>query len=1104
MRKIKLILLAVIGVLCAPCAQATHAFGSEITYKYIDTLKYEVTLSLYRDCRGISMPNAGNIVIRCTNGLTTYDTLSLSYIESILPICPSFTDGCSPQNTTASGEGIEKHVYIDTIDFNQAPLSSLASCTGKIIISSSINARNGAITTGPSGTLYNYTSLDLANAPINSSPVFTTPVVGILCCSHAYYHNFGVLDASDNDSFSYSFAAPLRAYNTPVTYSGSYSPSSPFTAYDPRPSGGPPIPSANPPIGLYLDPISGDFIFTPVGCSEVAVTVIEVKEWRKNSSGVYQEIGKIRRDMQYIVRSCTDNNPPKINGPYVYNACEGNQLCFNITTEDAVYVPPPPFSPGAPDTVTLSWNSGIPGATFTIINPTARLQTGRFCWTPPEGSAQDLPYQFTTTAMDDQCPLRAVTTRGFRVKVKPRAKTTPVITKLASTQYEVKSAIDSASFRGTPVYSWTLLDSSQNIVFDRLTGVFQSTEAFLSSRGTDTILLNRNNIYIVQHTINNAPLNCPKVYYDTITVDSILETLIQYPKDTLVCAGNDITLSTTTIYNQGAATYQWYKNDTTLLIGDTLSTLSFNYSERSGDNTYSVVVSDAAGQTNLDKVRIRSKDNFDNSFALKYDACIGENITLQLDTIFTNILWNDGSTDSIRNFTQSLTPWVSYEDSFNCSYSDSIELVFLDLPQPVLKDSSTCEPNLSISAGSFAYYLWNTSQVGESISVSTSGNYSVTVTDTNGCQNADTAAITFWVNPDVNLGDDSAQCSGSITLSNNTTRPPIWSTGDTSDTILVYSSGTYSIVVTDTNGCQDQDSIEIDIYTIPTQSWADTMAICTDTGTSLYSAPFSGYLWSTGDTTQSIYATTSGVYALYFEDNQGCSNSDSIYVILNALPDVSLGNDTAFCGDSLLLALAPGNSFVWSSGDTLNFSTINTSGDYWVQITNSNGCSATDTLNISFLQNTIPPVLSRNADTILSNKTGTHQWFKDQSLITGATGNYILHSGIGSYTAVHLDSNGCISDTSNTIAKTLAVEKVKQTALRVYPNPANGKVTIDATSLGTVYSVKLYDNLGKLVEHSQSKNGALIDLSWTTRSGVLWVVVETENGVYRAEVLNIR
>ncbi|MFT6176656.1 MAG: hypothetical protein ACJAUF_000565, partial [Bacteroidia bacterium] len=281
--------------------------------------------------------------------------------------------------------------------------------------------RSADITTGQQQqTFYTSCEINACAAPCNSSPALTNDPVAILCCNQPYTFNNGAIDTAERDSISYSFAKAFKSQNQECSYNSTRTYLDPIATYYPSSALYWPYcnPNANPPIGTCLDPETGDIIFTPVNCSEVAVVVIQMIEWRKDTLGIYKKIGTTRRDMQFIVMSCPDNNPPTINGPYLYNVCEGSQLCFNITSNDVVFTPPPPASAPAPDTVKLTWNGGISGATFGIVTPSARLQTGRFCWTPPLGAASDLPYTFTVTARDNACPLNAVAVRSFRVRVK--------------------------------------------------------------------------------------------------------------------------------------------------------------------------------------------------------------------------------------------------------------------------------------------------------------------------------------------------------------------------------------------------------------------------------------------------------------------------------------------------------------------------------------------------------------------------------------------------------------------------------------------------------------------------------------------------------------
>ena len=135
-------------------SHATHMMGADITYRCIDTLKFEITLKWYRDCRGISLTSAGGLNIRCTSGGSRTAKLTLKSIREITPVCATEPSRCNPSNTTFTGEGVEEHTCVGILDFNVFPLSSLANCSGQIVIGEAVNARKGAITTGPNGTLY--------------------------------------------------------------------------------------------------------------------------------------------------------------------------------------------------------------------------------------------------------------------------------------------------------------------------------------------------------------------------------------------------------------------------------------------------------------------------------------------------------------------------------------------------------------------------------------------------------------------------------------------------------------------------------------------------------------------------------------------------------------------------------------------------------------------------------------------------------------------------------------------------------------------------------------------------------------------------------------
>jgi gliding motility-associated-like protein len=889
-------------------AEATHVMGADITYRCIDTLKFEITVKYYRWCGGVGFSNPSSATkIRCASGGSANVSLTLDNIKEITPVCATATGECVPSNTYGTGQGIEQHTYKATIDFNSSPYSSLASSCCKIIIETGQCCRNSNINTGASNAnFYTYAELDICKAPCNSSPALTSEPIAILCCNQPFFFNNGASDTSDFDSLSYSWAQPKSAYSTNIGYSGTwYAYNHPFKAYYPG-SLQPPYknPNASPPIGITLDPESGDIILTPTRCDEVTVAVIEVKEWRKDSTGTYQNIGATRRDMQFITKTCPDNNPPIINGPYSYNVCAGSQLCFNITTNDPVFTPPPPATAPAPDTVKVSWNRGIPGATFSVINPTARLQTGQFCWTPGVDQASDLPYAFTVTARDNACPLNAVTVRSFRITVKHKAEAERDVDTLPCGKYAFKST-PIQGFRGTPSYRWQILDSNLNIVFDNKLAKFNSTGNFLSIKQEDTIQFRRGGKYIIQHTINNAPQNCPTTYYDTLIVPQLLEANLSLGKDTFICAGTTLRIDP---YLRNAVNtplkYQWstmgvtdlglFVNNAVTKAKDTLTYFDLAVPSVTYDTAVSIMITDAIGCSTQDTVRIFLKANPKAVLPSDPRLCTYDSILIipNLDTAY----------------------WVDHENGDTLLQGDT-------LFKEWFYEGSTIPFSLE-----------------DSVTIHKRGQYVLRVYDSLRCSDTDT--LYLFVNDTVkaNAGLDRTLCfndtiflnaqgldtsgtgkSGWYKWHNITPVPKQVVTPNngqnTQYKILAKDNVEYSLDLFVTEGgvqCFDDDSVYISVNQLPVISIRGNKDICCDYGNislnfdiispagGAWSCKTNPY-WVNSNTffTDSACGTVAKkvfVHYTYQDPQTLCINSDSLSITVNPLPTLNL-REKDYCQD---------------------------------------------------------------------------------------------------------------------------------------------------------------------------------------------------------------
>ncbi len=281
----------------------------------------------------------------------------------------------------------------------------------------------------------------------NTSPVITNPPVAYICCNQPFNYNNGCTDLSDQDSLAYSMESPLGTSRGNILgYNAPLSKNVPMTPYC---SGGgvscAPNPTAAIPEGFYLNPQSGDLVFTPTNCSEVGVVVVQVNEYRKTASGTKLLMGIIRRDMQLIVENCAVNQPPRITGPTDTVICSGQSICFNVDAQD-----------NGIDTLSMTWNRGVAGATFNVLNPSGTDKTAQFCWTPPANVVKDLPYTFTVRAEDNYCPRKATAIRSFTVRVSdmPPVRIAPVVYTDSCYQGAILSANGTVS--GNYNFSWRM------------------------------------------------------------------------------------------------------------------------------------------------------------------------------------------------------------------------------------------------------------------------------------------------------------------------------------------------------------------------------------------------------------------------------------------------------------------------------------------------------------------------------------------------------------------------------------------------------------------------------------------------------------------------
>jgi hypothetical protein len=170
----------------------------------------------------------------------------------------------------------------------------------------------------------------------------------------------------------------------------------------------------------------------------------------------------------------------------------------------------------------------------------------------------------------------------------------------------------------------------------------------------------------------------------------------------------------------------------------------------------------------------------------------------------------------------------------------------------------------------------------------------------------------------VNLGSDLSICPGSETLlqPDENYDSYLWSTGDTTASILIDSAGVYSIKAMRGAGI-GFDTIRVTEFVVPPINLPKDTAFCNEFTFTLDAGPgFSNYSWSQGSDTRSIQVSQGGKFKVMALTSNACMASDSINILqIGNLPDVSLGPDKLLCGNQTII-LNPAAS-VSPAGDSL-------------------------------------------------------------------------------------------------------------------------------------------------------------------------------------------
>ncbi len=381
--------------------KASHFAGADLTYTCLGGSSYQITLSFYRDCSGVSAPNTANVYFSCSSNPIFNFNVQLNQIvgsgSEITPGCPQVPTSCAGGGNGAYG--IREYVYQGTV--------TMPPCDEWSIYWKS-SARNPITTLMGTGGWYIPAQLNNLDAPCNSSPTFSNKPIAVTCLNQHFTFNHGAIDP-DGDSLSYSFYAPYTS--GPNLVSVIYN--LPFNATSFIPSS----------TGIQLDAVTGDVSFTPTQILNT-ITGIRVDEWRE-INGVMEKIGSVYRDIQLKVVAC-NNTLPILSGmdttlsatydpndtTYYLEVCRTNDpIKFHINGHDADGFDP--TTTGSPELFDISWDNGIPGASFNIHANGTDSAYAEFEWLPTANDVSTIPKCFTVTIQDGACAYNGVQTFSY-------------------------------------------------------------------------------------------------------------------------------------------------------------------------------------------------------------------------------------------------------------------------------------------------------------------------------------------------------------------------------------------------------------------------------------------------------------------------------------------------------------------------------------------------------------------------------------------------------------------------------------------------------------------------------------------------------------------
>ncbi|MFI5149507.1 MAG: gliding motility-associated C-terminal domain-containing protein [Bacteroidia bacterium] len=622
-------------------------------------------------------------------------------------------------------------------------------------------------------------------------------------------------------------------------------------------------------------------------------------------------------------------------------------------------------------------------------------------------------------------------------------------------------------------------------------------------------------VYVLHTTDANG---CTLATTVTITQPAVINVTLN-PVN-LVCAGAcNGSISSVVTGGTGAYTYSWSN-------GTTLSTVNGLCA-----GSYTLTVTDANGCTGSNSVTITQPPALNITLNGTNITCFGLcnggiSSVVSGGTGAYTYSWAPGNptgqgTGSI-SFLCAGTYTLTVTDANHCTLSKVLTIT----QPPALVDNAsatnqTCSGlcNGSVTAspvgGNPAYsYLWNPGAANtQTVNALCAGNYTLTVTDASGCTKTQIVTIGAPAALTVSISSTNISCNGlcdgtaSGSVSGGTAPYTYsWASGPTTSSISSLCAGTYTLTVTDANGCTGSNVVTINSPSALVANASATPVNCSGVcNGSATAAPTGGtgaytYSWQPVSlTTQTINNICAGNYTVTVTDAHGCSVNQIVTVTapLTILANVTVTNVkcSGSCNGTATAAPTGGTgayTYSWNTGAVTVGIVGLCAGNYTCKVTDSHGCTGTQVVTV-----TQPAVLSASVGgststcgncqgtATVSVSGGTPRYTYSWNTAPAQTTPTASSLCVGNYTCTVTDANGCTTTTVATITQTVNITITSSSTNLTCHSVCNGTATANPSGGTAPYS---YTWSTAPVQNTQNATGLC--------AGSYTVTVDDVNGCF--------